>query len=163
MTYYTAGRDATSERTVDPMRLLMVSGLTYLEAWCRKAGAVRRFRADRIDELTELDEPSAPPAEAQAPDIRGGVFQPSHSQPLVTVRVRRPARWITEYYPCEEVRDESDGRWLVSLRASDLGWARRLVMSLGSDAEVVAPEGLAAEIRSEARAALGAYGHVPAV
>jgi proteasome accessory factor C len=158
MTYYTAGRDATSERIVDPMRLILVSGLTYLEAWCRTRGAVRRFRIDRIDELTELDEPSAPPPEAEGPDIRGGVFQPSGSQPLVTLRVRRPARWITEYYPCEDVRDEPDGRWLVSLRASDLGWARRLVMSLGSDAEVVSPPELAAEIRSTARAALAAYG-----
>jgi proteasome accessory factor C len=158
MTYYTAGRDATSERIVDPMRLILVSGLTYLEAWCRTRGAVRRFRIDRIDELTELDEPSAPPPEAEGPDIRGGVFQPSGSQPLVTLRVSRPARWITEYYPCEDVHDEPDGRWLVSLRASDLGWARRLVMSLGSDAEVVSPPELAAEIRSTARAALAAYG-----
>jgi proteasome accessory factor C len=157
MTYYTAGRDATSERVVDPMRLLLVSGLTYLEAWCRKAGAVRRFRVDRIDALTELEEAAAPPPEASVPDIRAGMFQPSSDQPVVTLRVGRTARWITEYYPCEEIQDEPGGRCLVTLRASDLSWARRLVMSLGEDAEVVAPAELADEVRAEARSALAAY------
>ena len=32
--YYTAGRDAVSQRVVDPMRLLIVEGRAYLEAWC---------------------------------------------------------------------------------------------------------------------------------
>jgi proteasome accessory factor C len=157
LTYYTAGRDATSERIVDPMRLILVSGLTYLEAWCRTRGAVRRFRIDRIDELTELDEPSAPPPEAEGPDIRGGVFQPSAELPLVTLLVDRASRWITEYYPCESVDAQPDGRWRVALRASDLGWARRLVMGLGPDTELVAPAELAEEIRAEAKAALAAY------
>jgi proteasome accessory factor C len=157
ITYYTAGRDATSERVIDPMRLVLVSGLAYVEAWCRKAGAVRMFRADRIDEITELDSPSAPPPEAVTQDVSTGVFQASGAQPLVTLRIARAARWITEYYPCEDVRDEPDGRWLVSLRASDLGWARRLVLSLGRDVEVVAPAGLAADVRAEAAAALAAY------
>jgi proteasome accessory factor C len=158
LTYYTAGRDATTERVVDPMRLLLVSGQSYLEAWCRRAEAVRRFRLDRIDALTELDEPSAPPAQATKADVRDGVFQPSGDHPLVTLRVGRASRWITEYYPCEDVREEPGGRWLVELRASDLAWARRLVMGLGSDAEVVAPRELAGQIRAEAAAALAAYG-----
>jgi proteasome accessory factor C len=157
LTYYTAGRDATTDRIVDPMRILLVSGQTYLEAWCRRAEAVRRFRLDRIDALTELDEPASPPPEATASDVREGVFQPSVDHPLVSVRVGRASRWITEYYPCEEVIAEPDGRWLVSLRASDLGWARRLVMGLGADVEVLAPVELADQIRAEARAALAAY------
>ncbi|HEY1973738.1 MAG TPA: WYL domain-containing protein, partial [Pseudonocardia sp.] len=31
--YYTASRDVVSERTVDPMRLLLMEGRGYLEAW----------------------------------------------------------------------------------------------------------------------------------
>ena len=51
ITYYTATRDETSERVVDPMRVLIVDGRAYLEAWCRQAEAVRLFRVDRIDAL----------------------------------------------------------------------------------------------------------------
>ena len=49
--YYTAGRDAVSQRTVDPMRLLVVEGRGYLEAWCRNAEAVRLFRLDRVEDV----------------------------------------------------------------------------------------------------------------
>ena len=62
--YYSASKDVVTERTVDPMRLLIVQGVSYLEAWCRRAESVRLFRLDRIDELTVLDEPSAPPESA---------------------------------------------------------------------------------------------------
>jgi len=49
ITYYTAARDETSERVVDPMRVLVVGGQGYLEAWCRRVEAVRLFRVDRVD------------------------------------------------------------------------------------------------------------------
>ena len=65
ITYYTATRDETTERVVDPMRVLIVDGRAYLEAWCRRAEAVRLFRVDRIDGFTELDEPAALPRQAQ--------------------------------------------------------------------------------------------------
>ncbi len=160
--YYTAGRDETTERVVDPIRLLLVGGRGYLEAWCRTAEAVRRFRLDRIDALEELDEPSAPPT-VPPPDLRGGLFQPAPDSPLVRLRVGRGSRWVTEYYPCEQVEVEADGRWLVALRASDLDWARRLVMGLSDDVEVVAPAELVDQVRAEARVALAAYRAEPAV
>ncbi|GAA3511605.1 helix-turn-helix transcriptional regulator [Actinocatenispora rupis] len=159
--YYTAGRDATTDRVVDPMRLLTAGAWTYLEAWCRHADAVRLFRLDRIDELTELAEPAAPPPQARPADLRSGPFRPTPDQPLVTLRIDRGARWITEYYPCEAVRHEPDGRWRVSLRASDLSWARRLVLGLGPDVEVVGPPELVSAVAEDARAALAAYGIAP--
>jgi proteasome accessory factor C len=55
--YYAAAHDEITERVVDPMRVLVVAGRAYLEAWCRRAEAVRLFRVDRIDSMTELDEP----------------------------------------------------------------------------------------------------------
>src|SRR3954447_6334441 len=103
MTYYTAARDETTERVVDPMRVLMVGGRAYLEAWCRRAEATRVVRVDRIDAFTELDEPPAPPPDAEPQDVSDGVFHPTADLPLVTLRVGRGSRWITEYYPCEEV------------------------------------------------------------
>ncbi|TQS46741.1 helix-turn-helix transcriptional regulator [Cryptosporangium phraense] len=157
--YYTAGRDATSERVIDPMRLLVVDGRAYVEAWCRRAEAVRMFRIDRIDALEELPEPSVP-ARGMSPESgfrHGAVFAPAPDSPLITLRVGLGSRWITEYYPCDDVRAEPGGTWLVTLRASDLEWARRLAMGLGEDAEVVSPPELAELVRSEARAALAAY------
>ncbi|GIG61306.1 protein pafC [Longispora fulva] len=157
ITYYTARRDASTERVVDPMRLLLADGRTYLEAWCRSACAVRLFRADRIDALTELEEPSAPPEWAVPTDVAHGVFRPTPELPLVTLRIAREARWVTEYYPCESVTPQPDGDWIVTLRAADLGWAHRLILGLGGRASAVAPPELVASIGDEARTALSAY------
>ena len=161
ITYYTATRDETSERVIDPIRLLTVEGRAYVEAWCRRAEAVRMFRADRIDALVELDEPAAPPARVQLHDLSDGVFRPGPELPLATLRVGRGSRWITEYYPCEEVRRDGED-WLVSLRMTDLAWARRLVLGLGPDVTVVAPPALVEEVRTAASAALDAYAAPPA-
>ena len=48
LTYYVPGRDEATERDVDPMRLVLVDGRTYLEGWCRRAEGVRLFRIDRV-------------------------------------------------------------------------------------------------------------------
>lgn len=160
ITYYSATRDETTERVIDPLRLLMVEGRAYVEAWCRRAEAVRLFRADRIDAMEELAEPAAPPARVELHDLSDGVFRPGAELPLATLRVGRGSRWITEYYPCEEVRRDGE-EWLVSLRVSDLAWARRLVLGLGPDVTVVAPPALVDEVRTAAFAALDAYALPP--
>jgi proteasome accessory factor C len=157
ITYYTATRDETGDRVVDPIRVFMVEGRGYLEAWCRRAEAVRLFRADRIDAMDELDEPAAAPPQAQLHDLTYGVFQPAADLPLVRLRVSRGGRWITEYYPCEEVTDTGGGDWLVSLRVTDLTWGRRLVLGLGPEVTVLSPPELVEEVRAHAVAALEAY------
>ena len=79
--YYTAGRDAVTRRTVDPMRMLLVEGRGYLEAWCRRAGAVRLFRLDRVDDVAVLDEPAAPPPDAAPTDLSAaGVPGPARAR-----------------------------------------------------------------------------------
>ncbi|GLZ00630.1 WYL domain-containing protein [Actinoplanes sp. NBRC 103695] len=156
LTYYTATRDETTERTVDPMRMLMVGGKAYLEAWCRRAEATRMFRIDRIDAWSELDEAARPPAEATPADVSDGVFHPGPELPLVTLRVGRGSRWITEYYPVESVRPDGD-EWLVSMRVTDLGWAQRLLSSVGPDVTVTGPPELLERIRAQATTALDQY------
>ena len=160
LTYYTATRDETTERVVDPMRVLMVGGTGYLEAWCRRAEGTRMFRVDRIDAFTELDEPAAPPPQAVPHDVSDGVFHPTTDLPLVTLRVGRSSRWITEYYPVEGVRTEGE-EWLVTMRVTDLGWAQRLLIGVGPDVTVIGPPELVERIRDQATAALDQYGAPP--
>jgi proteasome accessory factor C len=157
ISYYSAARDVTSDRVIDPMRLLSVSGRSYLEAWCRSAGAVRLFRVDRIDALVELEERAAPPPQARTGDFSDGVFQADPQAPTITLRVGRGGRWITEYYPCEAVTEVSPEEWLVTLRVNDLDWARRLVLGLGPQVVVVAPQQLADAVRDSVAEALASY------
>ncbi len=156
LTYYSAGRDVRTERTVDPMRLLLVDGHWYLEAWCRRAEDVRMFRLDRIEELDQLDEPSRPPPEVAPRDISGGLFMPSAHDVEVRLRLLPWARWVADYYPCQSVVEDGD-ELLVTLRSSETTWVRRLVAGLGGAAQVLDPPALADEIVRDARAALAAY------
>ncbi|MEU8243747.1 YafY family protein [Actinoplanes missouriensis] len=156
LTYYTAARDETTERVVDPMRMLMVGGFAYLEAWCRRAEGTRMFRVDRIDAFTELPEPSVPPVGAVPHDVSDGVFRPGPELPLVTLRVGRGSRWITEYYPVEQVQRDG-AEWLVTMRVTDLGWAQRLLAGLGRDVTVLGPPELIDRIHAQATAALEQY------
>lgn len=152
--YYTAGRDAITDRTVDPMRLLLVEGRSYLEGWCRSAEGVRLFRLDRIDAADRLNEPSVPPAGAEPTDLSGGLFHPMPEQPVATLRVEPEARWVTEYYPVEELTELDDGAALVRMRYADESWMVRLLLSLAGDVGVEAPLALAEAVTRRAEQAL---------
>jgi predicted DNA-binding transcriptional regulator YafY len=155
--YYVPGRDEATERDVDPMRLLVVEGRTYLEGWCRRADGVRLFRLDRVLALTVLDEAASPPAEAEHVDVDQGLFRPSPDDVHVELELSAEGRWVAEYYPCESVTDLPDGRLRVVLRTPDTGWIRRLALRLGEEGRIIAPPALVAEVHDAANAALANY------
>jgi predicted DNA-binding transcriptional regulator YafY len=155
--HYNWSRDEATERDVDPMRLLVVEGRTYLEGWCRRAEGVRMFRLDRVLDLQVLDVPREVPEDAEERDVDAGLFRPSESDERVELELSAVARWVAEDYPCESVTELGEGRLRVVLRTPDTGWVRRLALRLGEDARVVAPEPLVAEVRAAAAAALALY------
>ena len=86
--YYTASRDVVTDRTVDPMRLLLVEGRSYLEAWCRSAEGVRLFRLDRIDDVAGAGRAGRPAARTPAPPTcPPGCSAPAPDQRVARLRV----------------------------------------------------------------------------
>jgi len=157
LSYYVPGRDEATERDVDPMRLLVVDGRTYLEGWCRRAEAVRLFRLDRVLSVSRLDVAASVPQEAQPVDVDKGLFRPSAQDVHVVLELSAAGRWVAEYYPCEQTDDLGEGRLRVSLRTPDTQWVRRLALRLGEDGRVISPPELAAAVRDDAIAALALY------
>ena len=155
--YYVPGRDETTERDVDPMRLLLVEGRPYLEGWCLRAEGMRLFRLDRVLALDVLDTPAAPPVDAQPVDVDAGLFRPSDADVRVELELSADGRWVAEYYPCESVTELSDGRLRVVLRTPDTRWVQRLALRLGEDGRVVSPPSLVSEVREAATQALANY------
>jgi proteasome accessory factor C len=156
--YYTASRDAVSERTVDPLRLLVTDGHAYLEAYCHLAGSIRHFRVDRIEEVRILDEPAQPPLWVDS-DVPERIFHPDPQVPPVTLRLARGARWVAEYYAMEETVELTDppGSLRVRMRAAGDEWLARLVLSLGGQAVIEDAPELAALVARRAAEALTAY------
>ncbi len=157
ISYYVPGRDEATERDVDPMRLLVVEGRSYLEGWCRRADAVRLFRLDRILALQILELAAEVPAGAEPVDVDGGLFRPSPQDVLVELELAAAGRWVAEYFPCERAEDLPDGRLRITLRTPDTQMVRRLALRLGEDGRVVAPTELAAQVSDDATAALAHY------
>jgi proteasome accessory factor C len=155
--YLVPGRDQVTERDVDPMRLHLVEGRSYLEAWCRRVEGVRMFRLDRVEHVDVLDLPAEPPVEAQPRDVSRGLFEPGVDDLLVTLALRPGAAWVADYYPCESVSETGDGGLVVRLRTGDTAWVRRLALRLGAAGRVLAPDELADQVRSDAARALAAY------
>jgi proteasome accessory factor C len=157
MTYWSAGRDATTERVVDPWQVFTVGGRHYLEAWCRYAESARTFHLGRVQQIEVLDAPASPPTDLPARDASQPLFAPSPDDLLVTLTLQPGAAWVADYYPTEHAERLPDGTLLVRLRARDGAWVRRLVLSLGPACRVVAPAELAAQVRADAAEALTAY------
>jgi proteasome accessory factor C len=160
--YYTPSRDEITERVVDPMRMLLVEGRGYLEAWCRAADGVRLFRLDRIDAVDVLDEPAAPPPHATPTDTSEGLFQPDPSQRTAVLVLEPDARWVAEYYPTDGLVELPEGRARVLMRYADTAWMVRLLLGLGGEAHVEQPPDLVAEVARQAEAALRRADHLPA-
>ncbi|MCE6998969.1 YafY family transcriptional regulator [Saccharothrix sp. S26] len=160
--YYTPSRDEITERVVDPMRMLLVEGRGYLEAWCRAADGVRLFRLDRIDAVDVLDEPASPPPHATPTDTSEGLFQPDPSQRTAVLVLEPDARWVAEYYPTDGLVELGDGRARVLMRYADTAWMVRLLLGLGGEAHVEQPPELVSEVARQAEAALRRADHLPA-
>jgi len=160
--YYTASADRISERVVDPMRLLIVEGNSYLEAWCRRADGVRLFRLDRIDAIEVLDEPAVPPSDAERHDVTDGLFAPAPGQPEAVLVLAPDARWVAEYYACEELAELDGGRLRVRMRYGDENWLIRLVLGMGGEVLVEHPAELATRVRERAAAGVARAGRLAA-
>jgi proteasome accessory factor C len=155
--YYVPTRDESTERVVDPMRVVHAEGNTYLEAWCHLAEDQRLFRLDRISSAEVLDQPVARHTGLAPRDLAAGLFVPSTDDLLVTLRLAPGARWVTEYYPVEDVQEEPGGSLLVRLRIGDPALVTQLLLRLGASAELLEPADLADEVRAVAAAALAHY------
>ena len=159
--YYSPARDETTERTIDPLRIFTdtstAEGVHYVEAWCRRVEGMRVFRVDRIEDVVELDEPSAVPAGVELRDLSEGVFQPAAEHLLVGLRLGPAYAWVADYYAIETLHEDGD-RLRIELRVADPGWVRALVLGSAGQVEVLSPEWLAEDVRAEAARTLAAYG-----
>lgn len=156
LTYYSASRDAVSERTVDPIRTVLIDDHSYLQAWCRRAEGVRLFRFDRIDRAIELDEPSRPPEDAPQDDSFE-IFNDDPSLPQARLRIAPGYAWVLDYYPMTQVEADADGSVTVTMRYATLAWMTRLTLGFGEGIQVLGPPELQRSVSGRAQSALEGY------
>jgi len=130
--YYSFGRNVANRRLVEPARLFADSGNWYLGGWCHLAQAERVFRVDRVASAIVTDQPVE---RTNGADPQ--TFSPAGDDPRVTMILQPSAHWVTERYPYEALEDGPGDSRTVTMAVSAVGWLERLLLQLGSDAEVV--------------------------
>lgn len=155
--HYSPTRDELTERIVDPVAVTTADGHHYLDGWCHRAEDRRLFRVDRIDDAEILDSPAVEHPDLEPLDLAQGIFRPSAEDLTATLRLTARARWVTEYYPVEEVVEEPDGGLTVTLRFGDPTWLVRLLLRLGSAVRRVEPDSLSQETTRLAEETLALY------
>lgn len=150
---YVNASDISTERDVDPIRLVTDDERSYLLAWCRAVDGERLFRVDRVLEAHVLAEAADPHEVAAGADT----FEPGPYGDLVTLRLASRARWVAEVTPVEAVRNLDDGSFEIDVRVVNPDWLRHLVLQVATSVVAVSPARVATDVAAAARAALAAY------
>lgn len=160
LSHLSVARDEVRERVVDPVAVSESDGHLYLDGWDHDSGEQRLFRLDRVQAVAVLDQ--AVSSRLDPLDLSGGAFRPDAEADRATVRVSPSARWVAEYYPVESVTEigqgPRSGGLEVVLPLAQPQWLVGLMLRLGADAELVAPEALREAVRWEAQRTLAGYG-----
>ncbi|MGE0529186.1 MAG: helix-turn-helix transcriptional regulator [Bdellovibrionales bacterium] len=155
--YYSASRDETTKRIVDPYHLVSVQGDWYLVAYCHLREEIRMFVPGRIRTLQETGHSFERQADFQIRDYLDHSFRTyrGDGKPIkVSLRFSpEMSRYIPEkqWHPSQKLSMGKDGRLTVTFQISHLLEVRRWAMSYGSDCEVLEPEELRAEVLAEVK------------
>jgi proteasome accessory factor C len=154
--YHSGSRDELTTRTVEPVQVVTIDGHWYLDAYCQRAGDMRRFRVDRIGAVRPLDAPLGPAAVRTRPMEE--MFVPGPGALEVHLRLGPGAQWVPESIPVRALgRDESGRVTDVVLDVSGMAWFERLLLQLGPEARVVSPPELTGLAADAARRVLARY------
>jgi predicted DNA-binding transcriptional regulator YafY len=165
MTYWTASRDETTDRCIDPLHLSNVDGDWFLLAWCHRRKSIRTFSPSRIRKLRTSNETFVPPTGFDPSTYLSSAFRVIQEErgPLHNVRLRFTgfaARYIGErtWHPSQTQVVAKDGSLELTLRLASLLEVRKWAMSYGSECEVLEPAELRNHIADEARRVLARHG-----
>jgi proteasome accessory factor B len=151
MRYHSFSSNRDKEYLIEPLRLVFAQGGLYLVAFVPEYDHLRTFSIDRILHVSlteERFEPKALPDDPFAHSL--GVHEGTPERVEIAFDADM-ARYVKErvWHPSQELREEPDGRVILTLTVS-IDWAlRSWILGFGPLARVLAPANLAAQIVEE--------------
>jgi predicted DNA-binding transcriptional regulator YafY len=154
MRYYTLYRDHTSERLVDPYKLVTREGRGYLVGFCHARNRVIIFRLDRIRHLKVTRDVFLIDGDFSLEDFLGPMFGMFTDRQTFNVKIRFSpyvATWIREevWHQSQSMRDLPDGSVQLDMEVTGLTAVKKWIFGFGSDAEVLEPLHLRRDIAYE--------------
>ena len=156
--YFTASRQVTTRREVDPYHLHYVGGALYLYSYDHLRRAVRTFAVERIRSVTVTDHAFQLPLGFDIGEYLEDALVVMQGRPIAVELVfdKPTAAWARDriWHPSQRLKRLPGGRLRMTLRVADtrelLGW----ILQFGAGVEVVRPDTLRQKVAAEARAIL---------
>lgn len=163
--YLTRTRGERGEREVSPQRLVHYRHTWYLDAFCHRAQALRRFALDAVEDASVLDTRAQElPLKQVAAEMDAGygIFAGGQASARHWALLRfdpQAAAWASreEWHPEQRGRWLDDGSWELQLPYLD---DTELVMDSlrqGPQLQVLAPPALRAKVQAALQQALAHY------
>ena len=134
--YFSASRNTTSRREVDPYRLWYAAGGLYLIAYCHLRKDVRMFAVERIRSITLTDHPYQMPLGFNVEDYVQDALMVMRGRRMDVELLfsRTAAAWMKDklWHSSQDTVPMKDGRLRMTLKVADtdelIGW----ILSFGS-------------------------------
>lgn len=155
MTYYTASRNATGDRVLDPYLLHIYRGTNpYVIGYCHTRKMIRWFRVDRIRKLEPKIDSFVRDHDFDSSQYLDQIFQCEVGDGSVDVAIKfdpATAPYIRErkWHPSQELVEHPDESVTLTITVGGLNDIKRWVLSYGKGARVLSPPKLVAMIKSE--------------
>ncbi len=137
-----------SQQTLLPQQVRTEAGLWYCEAYSYERKATRVYRVDRFLAVKAASSP--PQLERPASPIIH--VHPSFPEIRIHLTTRGVLRLEREQYLASRLQrlEEGAGLLILRLRPDEYDWLVRILLSLGVDAQVLAPLELRVQVQQEA-------------
>ncbi len=153
MKYYSAGRNVTTRRKIEPYHLRLVDGAWYCIGFCQERQEVRTFAMDRILSLAITDEEFEIPETFSIEEYLGDSWVIERGTPRrISIEFdssQVPYLREKQWHHSQEINTLSDGGFRMTVTTGSLGEIMRWVLSFGSHAKVIEPEDLRQQIAEE--------------
>ncbi|MDH4140291.1 MAG: WYL domain-containing protein [Coriobacteriia bacterium] len=151
ITHHAAGRDAATQRDIEPLSLFNERENWYVEAFCRRAGALRTFRLDRISSATVLSE------RFDRRDLSpSGVPFTTEGLPVARIHLAPGEEFSSRSWPgASLVAEDADGA-IVEVPYAGTDWIARQVAARLGGARVLEPTEVREAVRVLAESGPGA-------
>ncbi len=154
MEYYTASRNAQTQREIDPYGLHLYDGVWYVIGHCHLRRKVLIFALDRIGDYRITDRKFTVPTDFDLRDYLSCSFRIERGDPREVVIRFTPeqARYIRgrRWHPTQKLEEQDDGSLILHMQVGGLGEVKRWVLQYGAGAEVLAPPDLRQMVADEA-------------
>jgi predicted DNA-binding transcriptional regulator YafY len=162
LSYYSKGKDETTDREVSPQRLIFYRDNWYLDAYCHLRKGLRSFALDGVKNAELLNKKSEEISEKELQQNFAesyGIFSGKATQRAKLRFTPERARWVSgETWHGQQLSSyDKDGYYILEF---DYNQDPELVMEIlkhGSGVEVISPSALRKRIKDEATKTLALY------